>query len=205
VGITGYYHKFIKHYGIISKPLTQLLKKRVPFVWTAVTQEAFTTLQHSLVIAPVLALLDFAKPFVIETDACHVGIGVVLMQDGHPLAFVSKALGPRNISLSVYEKEYLAILLAIEQWRSYLQVQEFTIRTDQKSLTHLEGQRLHTEWQQKALTKLMGLSYKIVYKKGINNAAADSLSRMPHSSSELYAVSTGQPSCLADDTFPTYL
>jgi hypothetical protein len=102
------------------------------------------------------------------------------------------------MSLSVHEKEYLAILLAIEQWRSYLQVQEFTIRTYQKSLTHLEGQRLHTEWQQKALTKLMGLSYKIVHKKGINNAAADSLSRMPHSSSELYAVSIGQPSWLAD-------
>src|SRR3989337_121639 len=102
----------------------------------------------------------------IETDACEYGIGAVLMQEGHPLAYVSKALGPKNRALSVYEKEYLAILLAVDQWRPYLQFQQFTIRTDQKSLIHLQDQKLHTVWQQKALTKLMGLNYTIVYKKG---------------------------------------
>ena len=70
--------------------------------------------------------------------------------------------------LSVYEKEYLVILLATEQWRPYLQFQEFIIRTDQKSLINISDQRLHTPWQQKALTKMMGLNYKIVYKKGTN-------------------------------------
>lgn len=137
-------------------------------------------LKQALISAPVLALPDFSKTFVIETDACDVGIGAVLMQEGHPLAYVSKALGPRNQSPSVYEKECLAILLAIEQWRSYLQVKEFIIRTDQKSLSHLDDQRLHTEWQQKALTKMMGLTYRIIYKKGSTNTVADSLSRRPH-------------------------
>jgi hypothetical protein len=96
-------------------------------------------------------------PFTIETDACDVGIGPVLSQRGHPLAYVSRALGPRNRGLSVYEKEYLAILLAVQQWRPYLQFAEFVIRTDHKSLTHLTDQRLHTDWQWKVLTKLMGL------------------------------------------------
>jgi len=68
----------------------------------------------------------------------------VLIQRGHPLAFISKALGPRTRVLSTYEKEYLAILVAGEQWRHYLQCGEFIIYTDERSLVHLNEQRLHT-------------------------------------------------------------
>jgi hypothetical protein len=146
--------------------------------------------------APVLALPNFSDSFVVETDACDTGIGAVLSQKGHPLAYVSRSLGPRNRSLSVYEKEYLAILLAVQQWRQYLQLGEFTIKTDHKSLTHLSDQRLHTPWQQKALTKMMGLQYKIVYKKGINNGAADALSRKTHSLNQSFALTEIQPAWL---------
>jgi hypothetical protein len=161
LGITGYYRKFIRHYAIISQPLTALLKKGSLYVWTDSTETAFQTLKSALMTAPVLALPDYKLQFVVETDACDIGIGAVLSQNGHPLAYVSKSLGPRNRTLSVYEKEYLAILLAVEQWRSYLQMGEFVIRTDHKSLTHLDDQRLHTDWQQKALTKLMGLQGRV--------------------------------------------
>ena len=81
----------------------------------------------------------------------------MLMQGGHPLAFLSKALGPRLQGLSTYEKEYMAILLALEQWRSYLQHAEFQIITDHRSLVQLTDQRLHTPWQQKVFTKLIAL------------------------------------------------
>lgn len=84
-------------------------------------------------------------------------MGAVLMQDGHPLAFVSKSLGPRTCGLSTYDKEYLAILVAVDQWRSYLQHNEFTIFTDQRSLIHVTDQRLHTPWQLKVYTRLAGL------------------------------------------------
>jgi hypothetical protein len=107
----------------------------------------------------------------IDTDACDMGIGAVLSQNGHPLAYVSKALGPRNRGLSVYGKEYLAILMAVQQWRPYLQLTEFVVCTDHKSLTNLTERRLHTDWQKKALTKLMGLQYKVQYKQGINNGS----------------------------------
>jgi hypothetical protein len=149
-----------------------------------------------LATAPVLALPDFSVPFVVETDACDVGIGAVLSQKGHPLAFVSRALGPKNRGLSVYEKEYMAILLAVQQWRSYLQIGEFVIKTDHKSLAHLTDQRLHTEWQRRALTKLMGLQYIVQYKKGVLNGAADALSRKPVHSSPLMVATVVQPDWL---------
>jgi hypothetical protein len=95
--------------------------------------------------------------------------------------------------LSTYEKESLAILLAIDQWKAYLQPAEFIIHIDQKSLTHLTDQRLHTYWQQKVLTKLMSYQYKITYKKGSTNCAVDSLSRSPQVGPCLNAISVAQP------------
>ena len=163
LGLAGYYRKFVRHFGVISKPLTELLKKNVVFVWTSTHDKSFAALKSALCNSPVLALPDFSKQFSIETDASGYGVGAVLMQEGHPLAFISKALGPRSQGLSTYEKEYLAILLAVQQWRAYLQHGEFLILTDQKSLTQLSDQRIHTHWQQKVFTKLLGLQYKIVY------------------------------------------
>lgn len=193
LGLAGYYRKYVRNYGSISKPLTDLLRKHSAFLWTSDTQLAFDTLKAALIDAPVLALPDFSLPFIVETDACETGIGVVLLQKEHPLAFVSKALGPRNRGLSTYEKEYMAILLSVEQWRSYLQHNEFIIRTDHASLAHLTDQRLHTPWQHKVFTKLMGLQYRIVYKKGVDNRVADALSHRPYPELELVAISRGQP------------
>ena len=144
LGLAGYYRKFIKHYGVISKSLTELLKKNVIYQWTDTQQKAFDALKQALISAPVLKLPDFSQEFVIETDASEQGIGAVLMQGGHPLAFLSKALSPKNRGLSTYEKECLAVLMAIDKWRQYLHHAEFTIRTDQKALIHLEDQHLNT-------------------------------------------------------------
>jgi hypothetical protein len=127
----GYYRKFVRHFAILVRPLTDLLKKGSLFVWTRAHTIAFTTLQQALMSAPVLALLNFSKAFQIQTNASEFGVGTVLLQEGHPLAFVSKALGPRTRGLSTYEKEYLAMLVAVEQWRAYLQHGEFIIFTDQ--------------------------------------------------------------------------
>jgi hypothetical protein len=87
LGLTGYYKRFIKHYGMISSPLTQLLKKGVPFLWTDQAQEAFQLLKQALLQGPVLTVPDFSKEFTIETDASDVGFGAVLMQEGHPIAY----------------------------------------------------------------------------------------------------------------------
>jgi hypothetical protein len=87
----------------------------------------------------------------------------------------------------------MAILLAVEKWRTYLQLAEFLIYTDQKSLVHLNEQRLHAVWQQKVFTKLLGLHYNIVYKKGADNRVANALSRRPHLVDTCLAMSSVVP------------
>jgi hypothetical protein len=87
------------------------------------TETTFRHLKTALITAPML-----------ETHASDGGMGAILSQDGHPISYLSRTLGPKNQGLSKYEKEFLAILLAVDHWRPYLQVQEFTILSDHRSL-----------------------------------------------------------------------
>jgi hypothetical protein len=179
LGLTGYYRKFVQGYGILAKPLTNLLTAK-GFQWTEQADQAFKKLKQAMTSTPVLALPDFALPFTVETDACDTGVGAVLSQQGHPIAYLSKALGINNKKLSVYEKEFLAVMMAVDRWRPYLQRGPFTILTDHKSLANLQDQQLTTELQRKAMAKMVGLQFHIKYKKGSENGAADSLSRVAH-------------------------
>ena len=113
----------------------------------------------------------------------------MLQQREHSLAYISKALGPRNQGLSVNKKEYLAILMVMDSWRHYLMQLEFVIHTDQKSLVHLNEQWLHIPWQQKVFTHLLGLRYRIIYHHGEDNTVADALSHRPPTET-LLAVSS---------------
>ncbi|XP_071937632.1 uncharacterized protein [Coffea arabica] len=197
LGLTGYYRRFIKHYGIICKSLTELLRKD-NFSWNLEAQKAFTSLKHIMCKAPVPKLPDFQKTFTIETDASGGGIGAVLMQEGHPRAFLSKALSTRNLGLSAYENELLALVKAVTKWKHYLVGYHFIIKTDHQSLKYLLDQKLTTALQHKWLAKLLGLDYEIQYKKGTDNKVADALSRL-HGSS--LSQTNAQGSCLALSTF----
>ncbi|KAH9671466.1 hypothetical protein KPL70_017386 [Citrus sinensis] len=119
LGLTGYYRKFVAGYGKIAAPLTDMLKQD-SFTWSPTTEAAFDELRQAMASTPVLALPNFTKPFSIECDASSRGIGAVLMQEGRPLAYISKALSGKNLAMSTYDKEMLAIVFAVQKWRPYL-------------------------------------------------------------------------------------
>ena len=183
------------------KPLTQLLNKE-RFVWNHNAQIASEDLKKAMTTAPVLSMPNFELRFVTEIDACEVGIGAVLMHQGHLVAFLSKDLSTQNLGLSVYEKELFALVLAVTKWKHYLVGHHFVIRTDHQALKHLLEHMLTHPLQHKWLTKLLGLDYKIQYKRGSDNGAADALSRRKVEGTsdsnvaihQICAISTVQPS-----------
>ncbi|GJV76968.1 retrotransposon-related protein [Tanacetum coccineum] len=195
LGLTGYYRRFIRDYALISQPLTKLLKKNA-FVWSNEAQSAFVQLKEAMMNAPVLKLPNFEEVFIVETDASGEGIGAVLQQSGHPIAYFSKTLAPRHHSLSTYEKELLAVIQALHKWRGYLLDRHFIIKTDHFSLKYLLEQRITTPAQMKWLPKLMGFDYEIMYKKGSENGAADALSRVNTGGQLLHMVLTSVSSAL---------
>ena len=163
LGLTGYYGKFIKEYGQIASPFIALLKKDA-FLWSDKAEKAFEELKAAVSQPPVLALLDFSKTFVIECDASGFGMGAVLMQEGRPLAYYSQALKEKNLFLSTYEKELLALVLSVKKWRPYLFATIFIIKTDQQSLKHILEQGVGTPMQQKWISKLLGYHFVVEYK-----------------------------------------
>lgn len=136
-------------------------------------------------------MLYYTKPFIIETDASGIGIGAVLMQQGHPIAYISKSLAPKHQYMCVYDRELLALIFAVTKWSHYLLGRHFIVKTDQKTLKYLLEQNIHIEFQVAGISKLMAFDFSIEYKKGNENKAVDVLSR--NEEAELLAISLLSP------------
>jgi hypothetical protein len=154
----------------------------------------------ALCTAPVLALPDFTKSFILEADASDKSIGAI--------SFLSKSIGQKAAQMSTYDKEALALIEALKKWKHYLSEASLILRTDQQSLKYIGDQKLLQGIQHKLLIKLMGYNYKIEYKQGNTNKATNALSRRPQQSQAM-AISTAVPlwiqkcwiaMCLTPDT-----
>jgi hypothetical protein len=123
------------------------------------------------------------------------------MQEGRPLAYLSQGLKGKNLFLSTYEKELLALVMAVRKWRHYLLGQTFVVRTDQQALKYLLKQRIGTLAQQKWVSKLLGYDFRVEYKRGRENKAADALSRVPFG--EIEDNDAGTPIESVEETYAT--
>uniref|UniRef100_A0A2N9HEF3 Reverse transcriptase domain-containing protein n=1 Tax=Fagus sylvatica TaxID=28930 RepID=A0A2N9HEF3_FAGSY len=149
-GLASFYRWFVRDFSSLASPLTEVIKKNVPFKWGKEQEKAFNLIKEKLTNAPLLVLPNFAKTFEIECDASGIGIGAVLMQEGRPVAYFSEKLSGAALNYPTYDKEIYALVRALENWQHYLWPKEFVIHTDHESLKHLKGQqrlnRRHAKW-----------------------------------------------------------
>ena len=127
LGFTNFYQRFIEGFSHVAHPLFDLTKADSTFHWLMEEQLAFDTLQERITSTPILALPDNSKPYRVEADSSDFATGAVLSQecleDGkwHPIAFLSKSLSPVERNYEIHDKEMLAIVRALEEWRHFLE------------------------------------------------------------------------------------
>jgi hypothetical protein len=189
LGLAGYYRKFIRNYGIIAGPLTQLLKKEA-FVWSPEATAAFTTLKQVLTTAPVLQLPNFDKPFIINCDTSGTGFGAVLHQEARPIAFYSRPVAPQHSKLATYERELIGLVKVVRHWRPYLWSRSFIVRTDHYALKFLLDQCLSTIPQHTWVSKLFEYDFIVEFNPGRMNTVADALSWCKEDQASVLFLST---------------
>lgn len=186
LGLCNYYRRFISGFSKLATPLTDLTGKRVQFTWGDTQQQAFDALKKALTTAPVLSAPDFSVPFnvtTLTTDASDYAIGAVLTQgeksDLRTIAYLSRKLNPAECNYPVHERELLAIIYALKQWRHYLLGHPFQIQTDHHGLQHIQSTPGLTGRRARWSELLQEFDFNIKYIKGHTNIVADALSRRP--------------------------
>jgi hypothetical protein len=137
LGLTGYYRRFIEGFSKISKPMTESLEKDKKFDWTSACEASFQELKKRLTTALILAMPDMEKSFSIYCDAFGQGLGCVLMQDGHVVAYASRQLRKHEAHYPTHYLELVAIVHALKIWRHYLMGKRCELYTDHKSLKYI--------------------------------------------------------------------
>ncbi len=207
LGFSNFYRHFIQNYSTLTNPLTNLLRNKPKSLsWCIAAKEAFEKLKTSFTQAPILVHPDPEIPFIVEVDASTTGMGAILSQQQgnpsrlHPCAFFSRKLSPAERNYDIGNRELLAIKLALEEWRHWLEGAKhpFTLLTDHKNLQYLrEAKRLNPRQARWALY-FTCFNFKITYHPGPKNFKAVAQSRLhapeeeedpPNSSSQKVCLS----------------
>jgi hypothetical protein len=195
LGHAGYYRRFIKNFSKIASPLFVLLMKNAEFKWTNQCEEAFRTLKHKVSTAPILRGPDWTLPFHISSDASDTAIGAVLGQEEdhlpYAIYFISKNMSPVELNYTVTEKEFLAVIYAINKFRHYITSYSTFVHTDHLAIKYLMNKPITNARVTRWLLLLQEFDITIVDRPGKENVVADFLSRL--------TVNDDNP---VDDSFP---
>nr|GEX10241.1 hypothetical protein [Tanacetum cinerariifolium] len=181
----GFYRRFIKDFSKIARPMTRLLEKDTPFIFSKECVEAFQTLKRKLTEAPILIAPDSDMPFELICDASNFAIGAVLgqHQDKHfrPIHYTSKTMTEAESNYTTTKKEMLAVVYAFEKFRSYLIMNKSIVYTDHFVLKYLFAKKDYKVRFLRWVLLLQGFTFKVIDTKGAENLATDHLSRLENS------------------------
>ncbi|GJV30989.1 reverse transcriptase domain-containing protein [Tanacetum coccineum] len=188
LGHAGFYRRFIQDFSKIARPMTHLLEKETPFIFSKECIEAFETLKMKLTQAPILVAPDWDLPFEIMCDASDFAVGAVLGQRKtkhfQPIHYASKTMTEAQAHYTTTEKELLAVVYAFEKFRPYLVLSKSIVYTDHSALKYLLAKQDAKPRLLRWILLLQEFDVVIRDKKGAENLAADHLSRLenPHQS-----------------------
>ncbi|KAJ9552607.1 hypothetical protein OSB04_016652 [Centaurea solstitialis] len=182
LGHAGFYRRFIQDFSKISRPLTKLLEKDAPFIFDEKCISVFETLKRHLTNAPIMVPPDWDQPFEIRCDASDYAVGAVLGQrkNNHfqPICYASRTLNDAQENYTTTEKELLAVVFAIEKFRSYLVLSKIIVYMDHSALKYLfakpDAKPILIRW----ILLLQEFDIEVRDKRGAENLAADHLSRL---------------------------
>lgn len=187
LGFANFYRRFIEGYSRRVKPLTSLLSKNSTFVWKSEQQEAFESLKEAFCTAPILRHFDPDLETILETDASDSTISGILSQFVqypnkrllHPIAYFSRNLTPAERNYGIGDKELLAIVASLVQYRPYVVnlLQPLLVITDHSNLTTFASKQILNRRQARWANELSELNFKIVFRPGSKNKRADVLTR----------------------------
>ena len=185
LGFANFHRKFIRNYSTVASPLTALTSPKQPFIWTSAARNAFSTLKSHFTSAPILQMPDSDRQFVVEVDASDVGVGAVLSQRAaedsklHPCAFFSRRLSPSEQNYDIGNRELLAVKLALEEWRHWLEgsTVPFLVWTDHKNLEYIRTAKRLNPRQSRWALFFTRFNFTLSYRPGSRNTKPDALSR----------------------------
>nr|GFA11184.1 DNA-directed DNA polymerase [Tanacetum cinerariifolium] len=182
LGHAGFYRRFIKDFSKISRPMTHLLEKNSPFIFSNECIQAFRTLKDKLTEAPILIAPNWDQPFELMCDANDYAVGAVLGQriENHfwPIHYASKTMNQAETNYTTTEKEMLAVVYAFEKFRSYLIMNKSIVYTDHSTLKYLFAKKDAKARLLRWILLLQEFDFKVIDTRGAENYAADHLSRL---------------------------
>ncbi|RYX87722.1 hypothetical protein EON73_00740, partial [bacterium] len=181
LGLTGWHRKFVEGFSDLAAPLVNLTKKDKKFEWKSEHENAFNRIKTAMSSAPVLANPNYSKPFQIQAKSSEIGVSAILIQiyenKKHTIAYMSAKFSDIQCSYHPVEKECLAVILALEKFRHYVEGNKITVITDHNSLVWLKNCQDPTGRIARWSLRLQAYDFEIQHRKFSQNEPVCVLSR----------------------------